>query len=179
MIKRARSGRLSVVCILLVVVATVTVWGAATAVAAGAKTPLVTPGGVGAVRLGATPAALLQKNLIGNLRKGCELEPGQRVAPLRAPLRGWVTFAANGHGLTQLTIEGGAETARHVAVGATASKARAAYPGALYEAPGTAQPFAQGFLWVPNLTHPKLTFIVEPGSRTIEAISVPAPAFCE
>jgi FlaA1/EpsC-like NDP-sugar epimerase len=32
---------------------------------------------------------------------------------------------------------------------------------------------------VPNLTHPKMTFIVDPDSRTVEAISVPAPAFCE
>jgi hypothetical protein len=32
---------------------------------------------------------------------------------------------------------------------------------------------------VPNLAHPKITFIVEPGSHTVEAISVPSPAFCE
>jgi hypothetical protein len=101
------------------------------------------------------------------------------VAPLRAPLRGWATFAAHGHGLTQLTIEGGAETARHIAVGSTAAAARAAYPVGHYEAPGTAKPFAQGFLWVPNLNHAKMTFVIEPGSRTVEAIAVPTPAFCE
>ena len=169
-------GRLSVVCILLVAVAAVT---ASSAAAAGAQTPVVTTSGVGAIRLGATPAALRQKNLIGNLRKGCELEPGQRVAPLRAPLRGWATFAAHGHGLTGLTIEGGAETVRHIAVGSTAAEARAAYPQARYQAPGTAKPFAQGFLWIPNLTQPKMTLVVDPGSRTVEAITVPAPAFCE
>ncbi|MBS1893469.1 MAG: hypothetical protein JST59_19385 [Actinobacteria bacterium] len=179
MIKRARIGRLSVLSILLVAVTAVTASATATAAAPAAKTPVVTTSGVGALRLGTAPAALRQKNLIGNLRKGCELEPGQRVAPLRAPLRGWATFAAHGHGLTGLTIEGGAETARHIAIGSTASEARTAYPHALYQAPGTADPFPQGFLWIPNLTHPKMTLIVEPGTRTVEAIAVPAPAFCE
>src|SRR4051794_20056033 len=138
MIKRARFGRFSVAGIVFVAVATVTASSAATDGAAGAKSQVVTPSGVGAVRLGTTPAALRQKNLIGNLRKGCELEPGQRVAPLRAPLRGWATFAAHGHGLTQLTIEGGAETARHIGVGSTGSEALAAYPDGLYQRPGTA-----------------------------------------
>jgi hypothetical protein len=144
-----------------------------------AQALVVTNRGVGAVHLGASAATLRRKNLIGSLRNGCEFEPGQRVAPLRAPLRGWVTFGANGHGVTQLTIEGGAETARQVGVGSTASEARKAYPKALYEAPGTAKPFAQGFLWIPDLAHPKMTFVVEPGSRTVEAIAVPSPAFCE
>ena len=179
MIMRARIGLLSVVGILLAALAVVTVSSAAGAAAAGAKTPVVTTSGVGAIRLGATPAALRQKNLIGKLRKGCELDPGQRVAPLRAPLRGWATFAAHGHGLTGLTIEGGAETARHIAVGSTATEARAAYPHAIYQAPGTAKPFAQGFLWIPNPTHPKMTLVVDPRSRTVEAIAVPTPAFCE
>ena len=177
MIKRARIGRLSVLSILLAAVTAVTVSSAAAALAA--KAPVVTTSGVGAVRLGATPAALRQKGLIGSLRKGCELDPGQRVAPLRAPLRGWATFGSSGRGLTQLTIEGGGETARHIAIGSSASEARAAYPDALYQAPGTADPFAQGFLWIPSLTHPKMTFVVEPGSRKVEAIAVPAPAFCE
>lgn len=177
MIKRARIGRLSIVSILLV--AAVATSSSAFAAAPGMKTQVVTTSGVGALRLGAAPAALRQQGLIGNLREGCELEPGQRVAPLRAPLRGWAIFAAHGHGLTGLTIEGGAETARHVAIGSTAAEARAAYPQAVYKAPGTAKPFAQGFLWIPNVTHPKMTFIVEPGSRTVEAITVPAPAFCE
>jgi hypothetical protein len=168
--------RSSAIGLVLLVVAAVTVPSVG---AAAPKTQVVTTSGVGALHLGATPTALRQKNLIGNLRKGCPLEPGQRVAPLRAPLRGWATFRANSNKLSQLTIEAGAETAKHVAIGSTASKARSAYPTAVYQAPGTADPFAQGFLWVPNPTHPKLTFIVDPASRTVEAITVPAPAFCE
>jgi hypothetical protein len=175
----ARFRRLLAATVLLVAVSvTGALSGGATAAPA-AKTLVVTNRGVGAVQLGTSAASLRRQNLIGNLRKGCELDPGQRVAPLRAPLRGWATFGSNGHGLTQLTIEGGAETARHVKVGSTAAEARAAYPSAHYDAPGTADPFAQGFLWVPNSTHPKMTFIVEPGTRIVEAIAVPTPAFCE
>jgi hypothetical protein len=164
--------------LVVVIVAGAVAGGGATA-APTAKGPIVTSSGVGAVRLGTSAATLRQKNLIGKLRKGCPLEPGQRVAPLRAPLHGYAIFTATGHGLTQLTIEGGAETARHVAIGSTAAEARAAYPTSHYEAPGTADPFAEGFLWVPNLTHPKMTFVIDPDSHKVESIAVPAPAFCE
>jgi hypothetical protein len=146
---------------------------------AAVASPIITPHGVGALRLGATAKALQAKGLIGGLRKGCELDPGQRVAPLRAPLQGWAVFEAGHNGLHGLTVEGGAETARHVGIGSTAAEARAAYPQARYEAPGTAQPFPVGFLWVPNLSKPKLTMIIEPGTRQVEAISVPSPNFCE
>jgi hypothetical protein len=155
------------------------VGGGGAAAAPGAKALVVTNSGVGAVKLGMSAATLRGKGLIGGLRKGCPFDPGQRVAPLRAPLSGWATFGSGGNGLTQVTIEGGAETARHVAVGSTAAEARSAYPTARYQAPGTADPFAQGFLWVPSLNHPKMTFTVDPDSRTVEAIAVPAPAFCE
>lgn len=139
----------------------------------------VTPHGVGQVRLGATAEALHRKGLIGNLRKGCEFDPGQRIAPLRAPLRGWVVFESDSKGLRAFTIDGGAETTRHIVVGSTAAEARNAYPDALYEAPGTAKPFAEGFLWVPNLSKPKLTMIIDPGTLLVEVISVPSPNFCE
>lgn len=141
--------------------------------------PFITPDGVGGLRLGAGSKALRHKGLIGKLRKGCELDPGQRVAPLRAPLRGWAIFQTGQKGLLAFTIDGGAETARHVGIGSTASEARTAYPDGLYQAPGTVKPFAEGFLWVPNLSKPKLTMIIEPGTRQVEAISVPSPNFCE
>jgi hypothetical protein len=141
--------------------------------------PFVTSHRVGGLRLGATVKTLHRKGLIGGLRKGCELDPGQRVAPLRAPLQGWAVFESGHKGLRGFTIEGGAETARHIGIGSTAAEARKAYPIALYEAPGTADPFAEGFLWVPNLQKPKLTMIIEPKTRRVEAISVPSPSFCE
>jgi hypothetical protein len=64
-------------------------------------------------------------------------------------------------------------------IGSSAAEARKAYPDGLYEAPGTVKPFAEGFLWVPNLKHPKLTMVIEPETRQVEAISVPSPNFCE
>jgi hypothetical protein len=141
--------------------------------------PFITPHGIGALRLHATVKSLHRKGVIGGLRKGCELDPGQRVAPLRAPLRGWAVFSSGGNRLSAFTIEGGAETARHIGIGSPAAEARKAYPDALYEGPGTVEPFAEGFLWVPNLSKPKLTMIIEPGFRQVEAISVPSPNFCE
>jgi hypothetical protein len=141
--------------------------------------PFITPHGAGALRLGATARSLQAKGLIGGLRRGCELDPGQRVAPLRTPLQGWAVFRAGQAGLRAFTVEGGAETARHIGIGSTATEARKAYPHALYEAPGTAQPFPVGFLWVPNLSKPQMTMIIEPGTRQVEAISVPSPNFCE
>lgn len=162
---------------LLVVAALCVVAGTASASAAAA--PFITPQGVGALHLGATVKALHQKHLIKRLRKGCELDPGQRVAPLRAPLKGWAVFAAGKKRLSGLTVEAGAETNRHVKVGSTAKQARAAYPQALFQAPGTVEPFPVGFLWVPNLNHARITMIIKPGSLRVESISVPTPNFCE
>jgi hypothetical protein len=141
--------------------------------------PLITPHGVDGIRLGATAKSLLERGLIGGVRRGCELDPGHQVAPLRSPLKGWAVFEAGHKGLVAFTVEGGAETGRHIGIGSTAAEARKAYPDALYEAPGTVKPFAEGFLWVPNLSKPKLTMVIEPGSRQVEAISVPSPNFCE
>ena len=143
------------------------------------STSVITPTVVGAVRLGAAAKSLHRKGLIGRLRSGCELDPGQRVAPLRSPLQGWVVFERGHKGLAAFTVEAGAETNRHIGIGATASEARKAYPDAPYEAPGAVKPFAEGFLWVPNPSKPKLTLIIEPGTRQVEAISVPSPNFCE
>lgn len=148
-------------------------------VGAAFASPFITPHRVGGLRLGATSKALQRRGLIGRIRRGCELDPGQQVAPLRAPLRGWAVFQTGQRGLLAFTVEGGAETARHVGIGSTASEAREAYPDALYEAPGTVKPFAEGFLWVPSLSKPKLTMTIEPGTRQVEAISVPSPNFCE
>jgi hypothetical protein len=160
---------------ILVVGMSTTLAGAGTAGAS----PFITPHGAGGLRLGATVKTLHRKGLIGGLRKGCELDPGQRIAPLRSPLQGWAVFESGHKTLSSLTVEGGAETASHIGIGSTATEARKAYPTAHYQAPGTAGPFAEGFLWVPNISKPKMTLIIEPNSRQVEAISVPSPSFCE
>jgi hypothetical protein len=141
--------------------------------------PEITPRGVGALRLGATVGALHRRQLIGGLRRGCELDPGQRVAPLRAPLAGWAIFANGRNRLSSIAIEGGAETARGIGIGSTAGEARRAYSSAEWISPRQAYPLQVGILWVNGSTHPKLTFLVDPSTHLIEAIAVPAPSFCE
>lgn len=143
--------------------------------AAGSET--VTAQGVGPIRLGASVKSLHRRHLIGRLRPGCELDLGQRVARLRAPLRGFGIFHRK-H-LTSISIDSGAETAQGIGIGSTPSEARQAYPNAEYVPPGQADPFAEGFFWVNNTSHPKFTFTVDDQSHLISGISVPSPAFCE
>ena len=140
---------------------------------------VITPQGVGALHLGATVKSLHQKHLIGGLRKGCELDPGQRVASLKAPLKGTAVFSFGKNRLSALIVERGVETTRHVKIGSSQHDARTAYPSALFEAPGTAKPFDVGFLWIPNLNHPKMTMIIDPGSHQVDSISVSVPNLCE
>lgn len=143
------------------------------------RLPIVGPQGVGGLRLGATVKALHRRHLIRRLHPGCELDPGQRVARLRPPLSGLATFSHPNTRLSSLTILGGAETARHIGIGSTSGEARNAYPHAVYKAPGTFDPFAEGFLFVNSISHPKMTFTFDPGSVLVSQISVPAPSFCE
>jgi hypothetical protein len=140
--------------------------------------PVVTPHGVGGLRLGATVGALRQKGLIGGVRKGCPFAPSQRVAPLRGALEGWATFA-EGTRLTSFSIDGGAETGRHIGVGSTVGAARAAYPKGEWMPPRKTSPFFIGLLWVNRSSDPKMAFVFDPKSFRVESINVPAPAFCE
>ncbi|HET7120010.1 MAG TPA: hypothetical protein VFI17_02020 [Solirubrobacterales bacterium] len=141
--------------------------------------PVVSPQGVGAIQLGATVKSLHRRHLIGRLRPGCELDPGQRVAPLRPPLRGFAIFSHPNNRVSAVTVTKGAATARGIGIGSTPKAARQAYPKAEYDPPGTADPFPQGFLWVNSVQHPKMTFVVDPGTHKIIELSVPAPNFCE
>jgi hypothetical protein len=143
-----------------------------------AATLTVTPKGVGALRLGAPVSALRGKHLIGRLRPGCELDPGQRVARLRAPLQGFAVFRRSNR-LFSLQITNGAQTGRGIGIGSTPKEARQAYPKAEYDPPGTVPPFAQGFIWVNRVARPKMTFTVDPESQLIVEINVHAPNVCE
>jgi hypothetical protein len=141
--------------------------------------PTITSHGVGRVRLGATIGALSRRHLIGGLRKGCELDTGQRVAPLRSPLSGWATFEGGGRRLTSISIEGGAETARGIGVGSTAARARAAYPAGEWLSPRRMYPLPVGLLWVNGSNHPKFSVLVDPENNLVESIAIPSPNFCE
>jgi hypothetical protein len=136
----------------------------------------ITPHGVGRLRLGRRAGALQRRHLIGNLRKGCEIDVGQRVAPLRAPLRGWAIFANGGSRLTSLSIEAGAATALGIGVGSTAADARAAYQAADWE---HMPPLGVDVLWVNDIDHPKFSFVVDPETHRVHSISIPNPNFCE
>jgi hypothetical protein len=138
--------------------------------------PTITPHGVGRLGLGRRAGALQRRRLIGNLRKGCEIDVGQRVAPLRAPLRGWAIFADGGNRLTSVSIEGGAETALGIGVGSTAAEARGAYPAADWD---HMPPLGVDVLWVNDIDHPRFSILVDPETNQVKSISIPNPNFCE
>jgi hypothetical protein len=142
-------------------------------------TVLVKPGQAGDLRLGDTIASLSERKLIGGLKPGCELDPGQRVAKLKPPLKGWALFFHGGKRLSSIVVEGGGETAAGIAVGSTVKAAKAAYPKAEYDRPGSLEPFPQGFLWVNNSRKPKMTFLVEQKHNRVSSINLPSPNFCE
>ncbi len=152
---------------------------ALSASAAAAPLKTVDRHGVPGLRLGMTAKHLREAGKIGPLRPGCELAPSQKIARLRPPLRGFAIFNHRVRKLSALSFSGGVETARGIHVGSTAADARAAYPRAEYQAPGTADPFAEGFLWVNTIEHPAMTFVVDPDSNRVETIAVHFPAFCE
>jgi hypothetical protein len=142
------------------------------------KVPVASRNGVGGLRLGDSIAQLKAAKLIGGARKGCELAPGQRVAPLKPPLTGSAIFYPKDR-LVAIEITGGAMTAAGVGVGDGVGAARKAYPQATYDRPGHVQPFPQGFLWIGGRAQPRMTLVIEPGSRRVEAIDIPSPNFCE
>jgi hypothetical protein len=141
--------------------------------------PTIKPNQVGQIKLGDTVASLSERGLIGGLKKGCELDPGQRVAKLKPPLKGTAFFFHGGKRLSSLGIAGGAETAKHIGVGSTIRAAKKAYPSAEYDKPGSLEPFSEGFLWVPNSRKPKMTFVIEHEHNRVIAIDLPSPNFCE
>jgi hypothetical protein len=141
--------------------------------------PIVKPGQAGDLRLGDTIASLSERKLIGGLKPGCELDPGQRVAKLKPPLKGFAIFFHGGKRLSSIVVEGGAATAKGIAVGSTAKEAKTAYPNAEYDRPGSVEPFAEGFLWVNNSRNPKMTFLIQQKSNRVLSINLPSPNFCE
>jgi hypothetical protein len=137
------------------------------------------PGGAGEIRLGDTIRSLHERGLIGRLKPGCELDPGQRIARLRGPIEGTATFFHRGSRLSALAITAGAETSRGIGIGSTAAAARRAYPRAQYDPPGEDRPFPEGFLWVNRISNPKLTLVIDPSTRRVLEIAIHSPQFCE
>jgi hypothetical protein len=140
---------------------------------------LVKPGSVGELEVGDTIRSLHRRKLIGPLRPGCELDPGQRFARLKAPLNGVAIFFHGGKRLSSIVVEGGGETAAGIRVGSSVREAREAYPKAEYDPPGSMEPFVEGFLWVNRASNPRMTFLIAPHSNRVLSISVPSVNFCE
>jgi hypothetical protein len=140
---------------------------------------LATPAGIGALRLGAPASRLRGAGLIGHLRRGCELDPGQVVAPLSPPLTGTAVFVSPRSGLSSLTIESGARTRAGIRIGSPVSVTREAYPGSSYDPPQPRAPISVGFLWVGRDTHPRFSFVIDPLTRRVIEIDIPGPNTCE
>lgn len=153
--------------------------GAASGAQASSATVIVSPQGTGQVRLGMTVTALHKRHLIGSPHKGCELDPGQRVAKLRPPLEGFAVFSHPNTRLSSLAIRGGAETGKHIGIGTRSKEVLKAYPHAVYRPPGTNHPFPQGFIWINSIAHPKLTFTIDNDTHRVSEIAVPSPNICE
>jgi hypothetical protein len=153
--------------------------GSASGLTVAPRLTIVKPGSVGELKLGDTIRSLHRRKLIGVLRPGCELDPGQRFANLRPPLKGVAIFFHGGKRLSSIVVEGGAETTTGIRVGSTVRAAREAYPKAEYDPPGSNEPFAEGFLWVNRASNPRMTFLITPDSRRVLSISVPSVNFCE
>ena len=139
---------------------------------------LIERGGIGELRLGRTIEALRELELIEGAEPGCELAPGQRVAPLTAPLDGFAVFYP-GERLSSIVLTEGAETDRGVGIGSSAAAARRAYPRAPYFKPQPRDPIPVGFIWVGGTRNPVMTLIVDPHSHRVEEIAVPRPVICE
>jgi hypothetical protein len=144
-----------------------------------ASAPIATSKGVGQVKIGSRLERLQDLKLVGGARKGCELSPGERVAPLRPPLKGFAVFYPKDR-VISVGVTGGAETRAGVTIGTSAGAARHAYPAAPYDPPpGPRAPFEVGFLWIGGRIHPRMTLIVDSKTRKVTEIAVPFPNICE
>ncbi|MGB7587636.1 MAG: hypothetical protein WBM00_02895 [Solirubrobacterales bacterium] len=137
------------------------------------------PKGVGELRLGMTVTALHERHLIGHVGRGCELAQGERAASLRPPLRGMAIFFRPNNRLWSVAVTKGTETSRNIGIGATASDVLRAYPGAEYNPPNPNAPLPQGVIGVNRLSHPKMTFVIDPHSHRVIELDVPYANFCE
>lgn len=152
---------------------------ACVAVAAAATAVKITPGGVGAVKLGDTFSQLRARHLVGPLGMGCELAgPSARAASLRAPLKGTVDFTMSSpRKVVDISVRGGA-TARGVGIGATIPQIKAAFPKAKVDH-STDHTFALTLVRIPKNGGGRLEFGVDTKTHRTTLIGVPLIAFCE
>jgi hypothetical protein len=153
--------------------------GATAVPIADAAAPKITKKGVGRVKLHKTFSSLNAAGLIGHMRKGCNLSgPGDRIARLRAPLKGDVSLTrGTPRRVDQITVTGGAK-ARGVGVGATIAQIKAKFPKAKVDHSGESV-FELTFVKVPRSGGGKIQFAVDIHSHKATQIGVPTLRFCE
>jgi hypothetical protein len=146
---------------------------------ADAAAPKITYKGVGRVKLGKTFRSLNRAHLIGHLRRGCELSgPNERIALLRAPLKGSVHLTRTRPlRVDQITVTGGAK-ARGVGIGATIAQIRAKFPKAKVDHTGESV-FGLTFVRIPRAGGGRLEFAVDTGTHKTTQIGIPRLSLCE
>lgn len=139
----------------------------------------ITAAGVGKVKLGMNYRELRRRDLVGHIRKGCELGgPNTRSARLRPPLKGNVNFTQTKPRLvTDITVTGGAR-ARGVGIGATIPQIKAAFPKAKVDH-STDSVFLLTLVKIPKTGGGPLRFGVDTVTDRATLIGVPFIAFCE
>jgi hypothetical protein len=139
----------------------------------------ITPTGVDGVKLGMNYRTLRRRNLIGHIRRGCELGgPNTRSANLKLPLRGTVNFTQTKPRLvTDITIRRGAR-ARGVGRGDTIAEIKAAFPKAKVDH-STDEVFQLTLVKIPKNGGGPLRFAVSTITKRVTLIGVPFIAFCE
>jgi hypothetical protein len=139
----------------------------------------ITPTGVGEVKLGKTFNELHRADLVGGLRRGCELSgPNTKAASLRAPLKGSVDLTRTSPRTVQrITITGGAK-ARGVGIGSTVNRLKAKFPKAKADH-STERMFGITLYKVPKSGGGRMQLAVSTQTRTVTLIGVPDIGFCE
>lgn len=147
--------------------------------AAAGPTPVVTPQGIGRLRLGATADDLQRLDLIEGLRPGCEFDAGRRAADLRSPLSGLAVFSHPNTRLSTIYIEGGADSAEGIGVGDDLKAALDAYPEARYTPPDPGAPFPSGLVELIRGGEVALTFAIDPETLRVAQIGIPSIPTCD
>jgi hypothetical protein len=139
----------------------------------------ITRSGVGKVKVGARYSKLRSAGLVGRLRTGCELGgPGERIARLRAPLKGSVELTRSTPRKVRTIMVTGGATARGVGIGDAISDIKAAYPKAKVDH-STESVFRLTLVRVPRSGGGRIAFAVSTDTDKIEIIGVPAISFCD
>jgi|SRR5215217_1970163 len=133
----------------------------------------ITPTGVGDVQLGDSYRSVRDAGVVGKTHPGCELgDPRQRIAPLRAPLKGSITLTRKRR-VSNIYVTGGA-AARGVKVRDRLRKVRRMFPSVKVDR-STEPTFGIALATAPI----GIQFAVGAKSRRVQAIGVPQIPFCE